>query len=62
MRPSVEWLLAELEAARKALDCYGMHEGGCPAVRRWAEPCDCGLDAAQTRLRDAVRKGRGEEI
>ena len=24
---SVEWLLAELEAARKALDRYGLHEG-----------------------------------
>lgn len=64
MRPAprlkpTEWLLdwsrGELQAAQKALGYFARHDGRCPVGQGRGEPCGCGLDSAQTRLRDAVR-------
>ena len=51
----LDWSLAELRGARMALDRYAKHDGGCPVGQRRSETCSCGLDAARTRLWDAVR-------
>jgi hypothetical protein len=51
----IAWSLDELRAARKALDHYARHNGGCPMGEGRGEPCGCGLDAAKTRLLEAVR-------
>ena len=51
----LEWSFGEGRAAQRALDRYGRHDGECPAGEEKGEPCSCGLDAAQARVRDAVR-------
>jgi hypothetical protein len=51
----LEWSLGEGRAAQKALDQYARHHEGCPASQGRGAPCSCGLDAAQARVRDAVR-------
>jgi len=52
---TTKWLVMELETARKALDRYARHDGGCSTGRGRGEPCDCGLEAAKSRLREAVQ-------
>ena len=51
----LEWSRGELRAAQKALGYFARHDGRCPVGQGRGEPCGCGLDGAQTRLRDAVR-------
>jgi len=51
----LDWSLGELRAAQKALGYFARHDGRCPVGQGRNEPCGCGLDSAQTRLRDAVR-------
>jgi len=46
--------LLELEGAWAALDGYTTHAAGCPIVWGQVGPCDCGLTAARTRLREAA--------
>jgi hypothetical protein len=46
--------LLELEDAWAALDGYTTHAAGCPIVWGQVGPCDCGLTAARTRLREAA--------